>query len=384
MRETLRAMEYNWINPEEIIDIDEKKLVLFGAGKGSEEFFQHLKQLSNESQVVAITDNDSTYWGKTLDGYEIVSPESLLHMPFDKIVVSSVSGREVIANQLERMGFSNPRDYILIGRFPPTYRENFKRIENLLAGVAPLTGTECLHIGPGGFLGLETLLYSFGASRVRSIDKFSFGIHYPNISPLLNSYTEVKESISVFARTAIQEDEAHRRFDQIFYTESQNTYIDSEKIEYTYPADICSSGVPDSRFDLVLSFGVLEHVSDPATALSEITRCTRLGGTSLHLIVTRDHRSNSGVNGNSPFAFRSHSYDEWEAISNQKFYQNRLLPIEWFQLFEKNGFTIQRYEVYDAVDIDDRLLASFHSDFNRFSRTELGEVDCLIVAKKSS
>ncbi|RJQ51112.1 MAG: class I SAM-dependent methyltransferase [Desulfobacteraceae bacterium] len=357
--------------------------MLFGAGRGAEEFLQYLDAGKIGARLVAIIDNDSTLWGKTLNGFDIIAPSDLVHIEFEKIVVTSISGREVIACQLDRMGYSYPDDYLLIGRFPPTYMNALRRINAEIGGFPRIEGMECLHIGPGGFLGLEALLYCFGASRVCSIDKFAFGIHYPDITPLYKSYAAVKENIGSFTETARNKKEALSRFQSLFEDRSGRIQIDSEKIAYSYPVDVCKMNEIKDRFDLVLSFGVLEHASEPEAAVSEIARVTRPGGISLHVIVTRDHRCNSKVGNRSPFSFRSYGADEWETISRKKFYQNRLLPVEWKCLFEENGFNIHRYQPEERIDIDDDLLQSFDSAFHRFTRADLGEVDCLIMAERA-
>jgi hypothetical protein len=133
-----------------------------------------------------------------------------------------------------------------------------------------------------------------------------------------------------------------------------------------------------------LSFAVLEHVNEPWLAVWHSTRTLKLGGFAFHTILTQDHRSFSKVAGYSPFSFRSHNKKEWPDITNNKFYQNRLLPIEWKNLMEKSGVHIDRFIIFKEVEPDEHLFSTFHSDFNEFSNIELSEIDCIIIGRKIS
>lgn len=375
-------MNYKWINPEEVVGLDGLKLVLFGAGKGYEEFLHYMRESNLNIRISAIADNDPSFWRKRLDGYKIIAPEQLKHTGFDRIVVTSVSGREAIALQLEEMGFGYDKDYILIGRYPQNYIQNFDILSNELPQSFSLEGAHCLHIGPGGFLGLEVLLYCFGAEYVCSIDKFTFGVHFPDISKYREDYIRVK---GAFENESIDEgtkNKALRRFEEVFIERNDRFYIDNNKIDLIYPMDVCGLSFDAESFDLVLSFTVLEHVIDPGSALTEIARVLKPGGLTLHTICTRDHRSFSKMAGYTPFSFRYYSFEEWEEIVRKKFYQNRCLPIEWYRFFQNSGLRIQKYIVGSQLDIDDQTLTSFHADFKKFSRKELGEIDCEIMAKK--
>ena len=158
--------------------------------------------------------------------------------------------------------------------------------------------------------------------------------------------------------------------------------MDRNKIDYHYPMDVCSLEFEDETFDAVLSFAVLEHVKEPLSAVREMVRVLKAGGVLLSRIVTRDHRSFSSVNGYNPFSFRSYSADQWEEICSNKFYQNRLLPVEWAKLFSDKGLTLIDYSIENFIEINQEDLDDFHQDFKRFSNSALGEIDCTILAEK--
>jgi SAM-dependent methyltransferase len=246
----------------------------------------------------------------------------------------------------------------------------------------PLEGTECLHIGPGGFLGLEVLMYCLGANRICSIDKFTFGIDFPDITEHQEDYRRVIERFKTHTHGDEIRNKAIHRFADLFTERDDRILFDREKIEYLYPVDVCKLPFDDESFDLVLSFAVLEHVTDPEAAVAEMARSLKPGGLSLHTIVTQDHRSFSNIGGYTPFSFRSYEAEDWDRIAHRRFYQNRLLPVEWNHLFEESGLAIQKYRVEKRFELNERTIATFHPDFRRFPSSELGEVNCLIVAKK--
>ena len=47
-------------------------------------------------------------------------------------------------------------------------------------------------------------------------------------------------------------------------------------------ADICTSSIPSDSVDIIFSWEVLEHVTDPARAFSEMYRILRKGGVAFH------------------------------------------------------------------------------------------------------
>jgi SAM-dependent methyltransferase len=377
-------VNYEWINIDEIQNVAGLKIVMFGAGKGAEEFFHYLDEATfyPATEVAAIADNDASHWGKTLGGIPIIDPRSLLTKEFDKIVVTSVSGREAISSQLDKMGFAAGKDYILIGRYPSGYLDNFIRLLEIVPPES-IKGRRCLHIGPGGFLGLEALLYSIGAEFVCSVDKFSFNVHYPEITKVASDYLRIKEDMILPAiSNRIEHEIAMERFHRLFVSENGRMYLDQDKISYHYPMDACSLEFDDNQFDLVISFAVLEHVAEPESSIREMVRVLRKGGIGFHTIVTQDHRSFSKIDGYYPFSFREYSEEAWRRISMRKFYQNRLLPIEWKRLCQASGLIVERYDSGQELDLSPQVSSTFHSCFKRFSKKELSQINCMILGRK--
>jgi len=97
--------------------------------------------------------------------------------------VTTISGRDAISIQLERMGYERNTHYLSVGRYPLSIDASWELIDTYyLSSQATFEGSTCLSIGPGGNLGLEVLLYCYGADVVFLIDKYRFGINYPDIT----------------------------------------------------------------------------------------------------------------------------------------------------------------------------------------------------------
>jgi SAM-dependent methyltransferase len=375
-------MNYRWIDPDLVEGVGEESLLLFGAGKGSEELLQWLGTYRPNARVLAIADNDASLWGRTLQGHNIIPPGRLGEFHFDRIIVTSVSGSQTISHQLMELGYEQS-DVLRVGRYPSGYLENFRILKSELTSLSRWNETgRCLHVGPGGFLGMESLLSALLVDHVSSIDKFAFAIDYPDITPRLAEYRRIRDLIPEEAAPGQDIDCSLSRFDALFQSRGDRFYLDTEKIDFRHPVDVCSMPFPAESFDLVISFAILEHVEDPGQAVSEIARVLKKGGTAYHTIITIDHRSFSSVDGFTPFSFRVYSASEWEAIAGRKFYQNRLLPVQWKSLFEEKGLRVERYAVGERVKLSDAALLDFHPDFTSFSREELCEVNCRISAVK--
>ncbi|KAF7787113.1 hypothetical protein PRUB_a3979 [Pseudoalteromonas rubra] len=80
------------------------EVVIFGAGKGGSNTYQLLKTQS-DINVVAFSDNNESIWYTEMFGVEIMAPEQLLGLDFDKIIIAS-QYRKQIRPQLESLGIS--------------------------------------------------------------------------------------------------------------------------------------------------------------------------------------------------------------------------------------------------------------------------------------
>lgn len=75
-----------------------RKVFIFGAG-GTGQRVREL--LENRYEIIGYVDNDSTKWGKELNGIRIFSPPVLKEGKYDYIVLGTLMGYEEIQKQLE-------------------------------------------------------------------------------------------------------------------------------------------------------------------------------------------------------------------------------------------------------------------------------------------
>jgi SAM-dependent methyltransferase len=374
-------IDFHWLNIREIPELTgAPRIVLFGAGEGSREMAEHLKNASGQARIIAICDNDPSIHGKRFHGAEVIHPARLKSIPFDTILVTSISGRDQIASQLEEMGFKQNRDFYLVGRYPDSYLPAMDLIKRAyFSRTQPGENSVCLNVGPGGSFGLEILLYCYGFNRVLSIDTHRFGANYPELSSDYPSrYAAIRTSLLAISDEPFRK-KAVERFDSLFIRKNDQLFFDDTKIEFLYPMNICNLSIPDNSCDFVFSSGVLEHVETPDAAVSGIMRVLKEGGVTLHRIITRDHRSFSAASGCHAFSYRNYSREEWAEITMKKFYQNRILPVEWKELFLHYGLYMDRFEIENRVSIDTEMAAQFHSDFRFFSRPDLEAVNCVVA-----
>lgn len=374
-------MEYQWIDPRSLLGLGSLNIALFGAGRGAEETLHFIQERRLDLNVCGIVDNNRSLHGKQLFGHSVRSPQELTVCRQDVIIVTSISGKDSISVQLEKMGFRPGRDFICIGRYPSGYANNIRQLVSV-QGIGGVEGKRCLHVGPGGFLGLEMALYAFGAAEVYSVDKFSFGYQEHGMTTRKTEYQAVRVCLQEVSSSEAEALERQARFDSLLVEKNNSSMIDPGKILYSYPVDVESMPFEDDFFDCVYSFALLEHVENPAKAVRELARVTRPGGNNLHTIVTGDHRMFSAFKEFHPFSFRLVGDEEWRKTVKDAFYQNRLMPVQWRELFKKEGFRIVYSNVDEHLDVDLFDYELFHSDFAGYNKEELGEVGCKLLLTK--
>lgn len=83
------------------------KIVVFGAGNYYKENCEELYNLSGV-EIIALSDNNSALWGKSIDGITVISPESISRTAYERIVIISIYAREIY-EQLISLGVEKNR-----------------------------------------------------------------------------------------------------------------------------------------------------------------------------------------------------------------------------------------------------------------------------------
>jgi len=78
---------YNSLAAEQCDDIEKKqKLILFGTGFMYQRVLEYF-DMPNSCEIVALSDNNRDKWGCSLNGVQIIPPESIREVDFDKVVI---------------------------------------------------------------------------------------------------------------------------------------------------------------------------------------------------------------------------------------------------------------------------------------------------------
>lgn len=87
----------------------EKKLILFGSGRFTEQFFF---QFGNDYPIYSIIDNNSSKWGTWMNGVPINSPDILYDIPEkERHIIICIKGYSGVVSQLKSMGIEDYHIY---------------------------------------------------------------------------------------------------------------------------------------------------------------------------------------------------------------------------------------------------------------------------------
>lgn len=108
----------------------EKKLILFGSGRFTEQF---LFQFGNDYPIYSIIDNNSSKWGTLMNGVPINSPDILYDIPEkERHIIICIKGYSGVVKQLKSMGIGDYHIYDPGNDYPNKRRQ---RVADKLAAV---------------------------------------------------------------------------------------------------------------------------------------------------------------------------------------------------------------------------------------------------------
>ncbi|MBL1210786.1 methyltransferase domain-containing protein [Geminocystis sp. GBBB08] len=152
--------------------------------------------------------------------------------------------------------------------------------------------------------------------------------------------------------------------------------LDSEKLVYL-PESLFNNSIPNETADVLITVSVLEHLPDLDLSLQEIGRITKTGGYGLHNIDGMDHEyyQNSNI----------HPLDFLRVDTDEKIVGvcNRIRPLNFIEIFERNGFKVLEVRPYNKMEISSDLRSSFAEPFRSMDQDLLEVIQAYFLVQKT-
>lgn len=349
-----------------------KRLILFGAGGWGEALHDELIQ-RDISLPIYFADNDPSKQGINLKDKPILCAQEI-DPHTDLVVITTISAGDQVSNQLEDIGFSRDVNYFEV-MHSLNYQYPFNVMEFYKTYVDNFKGMDILHIGPGGQLGVELLLYLMGAKSVFAVEYYSFSLKFPEITRIKNYYDKLGEMATDRDYGDIFEKGLIRRVEERFF-------IDQTKIHLLYPCSVTALPFADQSFDLILHHAVFEHVMNPERGYEEIFRTLKPGGITVGLVDPQDHRVFSSFEEYYPLKFLEYSRKEWFEIAKNINYHNQTTFPEHKEMILNQGFDIEKLDILMETNITDETWQTFNPAFQRYDAKEIGVLRFAFLASR--
>lgn len=151
--------------------------------------------------------------------------------------------------------------------------------------------------------------------------------------------------------------------------------LDSQKLVYL-PESLFNNSIPDQTADVLITVSVLEHLPDIDASVQEIARITKTGGYGLHNIDGIDHEYYRDSNIHPLEFLRVETEENFVGVCN------RIRPLEFVDIFEKNGFEVLEIRPYNKMEITQDLRNSFVEPFRSMSQELLEVTQAYFLVRK--
>lgn len=170
-------------------------------------------------------------------------------------------------------------------------------------------------IGPGDNFGVALRILGQGASVVHAVDKFK-------------SFRDPHRQTLIYQALAKRHGLNH-----VFSGLPSEATLRGLVYHPGSPAEVFfrTAGL---NFDAILSRAVLEHLTDPLTALGDMVKTLRPGGIMVHRIDFRDHGMFAGCH---PLTFLTFSNAWWRRMTQHSGRPNRVLFSTWQKWLDHTG-----------------------------------------------
>jgi SAM-dependent methyltransferase len=164
-----------------------------------------------------------------------------------------------------------------------------------------------LEYGPGDTLGVALLFYAHGSELVHCVDRFPL---QKLSEKSLKVYQVILESLGRIER--------ERACAAFVVNGKPETGFNTDAINYFITKDGLSG--ENSKYDLIISRAVLEHVNNLEKTFYDIARALKKDGLSIHLVDLKSH----GLDRYQPFDFLT-----WPSLLYQLMFSEKGFPNRW-------------------------------------------------------
>jgi SAM-dependent methyltransferase len=239
-------------------------------------------------------------------------------------------------------------------------------------GSLVLEGSRALEIGSGKFLAQALALYACGCREVVSVDRHRL-VHRDAVAESLARPVLARRFLSAFA----SHDDFTERMKAIRETDYDLERLRALGVDYQAPVHWESEGDLRDRFDLAISYTVLEHVA--SNQVSEVLRAAwrtlTPGGVCVHFVDLEDHANPT----ESPFGFLAADSD-WEPTSCLR-RGNRMRFSRWRRIVERESDVEWSYP-YVAVRHDVPLPDRIDPDIGHDGEEDLRTSGFVLVGRR--
>jgi SAM-dependent methyltransferase len=239
-------------------------------------------------------------------------------------------------------------------------------------GPLELAGSAVLEIGSGKFLAQALALHVCGCREVVSVDRYR-QVHRDAIAESLSNPVLARRFLSAFA----SHDEFTERMRAIRETDFELDRLRGLGVDYRAPLDWARESDLRDRFDLAISYTVLEHVppGEVPGLLAAAARTLTPGGVCVHFVDLEDHESP----GDDPFRFLGADAG-WDSASSLR-RGNRLRFSRWRRIAADVPHVDWSYP-YVAVRHDAPLPNPLHPDIAHDGDEDLRTSGFVLVGRR--
>ena len=236
---------------------------------------------------------------------------------------------------------------------------------------ASVERADVLELGPGPILANGVRFIARGAASYTGVDRFNL---LRRDTRVRDAYRQLIESLPPAQRKICSGLISPDNGGEVFDDRIRSVVASSEDVD---------SQVPFGKYDLVVSFDVLEHVDDIGATLRSVRTLLKPGGLMIHRVDVTAHNVAADVH---PLAQLVFSNKQWSRISSRRAIYNRARPSEFFDTAERLGFQTLIFERTRMLSHDEinAIRSLLWGHYARCSYEDLATLDFVWCARSPS